>query len=33
MNKRLTFIPMTAFVLLTLAGCGSTPNASGVNNK
>ncbi|MCF8568129.1 LppP/LprE family lipoprotein [Alicyclobacillus tolerans] len=33
MNKRLTFIPMTAFVLLTLAGCGSTPNASGVNNN
>lgn len=33
MNRRLAFIPITGLVLLTLAGCGTTPNANGTNNN
>ena len=29
MNKHLTFVPITGLVLLTLVGCGNSPNATG----
>lgn len=33
MSKRLTLIPITGLVLLTLAGCATTPNGTGANKN
>lgn len=33
MNKRLALIPITGLVLVTLAGCATTPNGTGADNQ